>query len=47
MTYLDPSEVRSWHGLIEDYSAMAKNAARDLEAEEWAEALIGDASAET
>jgi len=33
-------------GLIEGYTAMAKDAAREREAEEWAEGLIGDASAE-
>jgi hypothetical protein len=31
-------------GLIEGYSAMAKDAAREREAEEWSEGLIGDAS---
>jgi hypothetical protein len=33
-------------GLIEGYSAMAKDAARESEAEEWSEGLIGDASTE-
>jgi hypothetical protein len=33
-------------GLIEGYSAMAADAAREREAEEWSEGLIGDASAE-
>lgn len=32
--------------MTEGYSAMAKDAAREREAEEWAEGLIGDASAE-
>ena len=31
-------------GLIEGYSAMAMNAPREREAEEWSEALIGDAA---
>jgi len=33
-------------GLIEGYTAMAMDAAREREAEEWSEGLIGDASAE-
>jgi len=33
-------------GLIEGYTAMAKDAEREREAEEWSEGLIGDASAE-
>jgi hypothetical protein len=33
-------------GLLEGYSAMAADAAREREAEEWSEGLIGDASAE-
>jgi hypothetical protein len=33
-------------GLIEGYSAMARDAAREREAEEWSEGLIGDASTE-
>ena len=33
-------------GLIEGYTAMAKDAAREREAEEWSEGLIGDASAQ-
>ncbi|MFZ3266526.1 MAG: hypothetical protein WA172_21160 [Terriglobales bacterium] len=46
MRYLSPSENWSQEELIEGYSAMARDAAREREAEEWAEALIGDASAE-
>jgi len=34
-------------GLIEGYSAMAKDAARERDAEEWSEELIGDSSTET
>lgn len=34
-------------GLIEGYSAMAKDAARERKAKEWSEGLIGEASAET
>jgi hypothetical protein len=39
---------RSWkqRELIAGYVAMAKDAARELEAEAWSDALIGDASAE-
>src|SRR5208282_2539053 len=33
-------------GLVEGYTAMAKDAEREREAEEWSEGLIGDASAE-
>jgi hypothetical protein len=33
-------------GLIEGYTAMAADASRESEAEEWSEGLIGDASAE-
>jgi hypothetical protein len=33
-------------GLMEGYTAMAADAAREKEAEEWSEGLIGDASAE-
>jgi|ERR1039458_2460183 hypothetical protein len=33
-------------GLIEGYTAMAKDADREREAEEWSEGLIGDASAQ-
>lgn len=33
--------------LIEGYSAMARDATREREAEEWSEGLIGDASTET
>ena len=33
-------------GLLEGYSAMAKDANREREAEEWSEGLIGDASAQ-
>jgi hypothetical protein len=33
-------------GLIEGYSAMARDTVREREAEEWSEGLIGDASTE-
>jgi hypothetical protein len=33
-------------GLIEGYTAMANDAPREREAEEWSEGLIGDASAQ-
>jgi hypothetical protein len=33
-------------GLIEGYTAMANDAEREREAEEWSEGLIGDASTE-
>jgi hypothetical protein len=33
--------------VIGGYSAMAKDAAREREAEEWSEGLIGDTSTET
>lgn len=46
MTYLDPDKVWTREELGEGYSAMAKDAAREREAEEWSEGLIGDASAE-
>ena len=46
MTYLDPPEVWPWEGLIDGYSAMGKDAAREREAEEWAEGLIADAFAD-
>jgi hypothetical protein len=37
---------KSPNGLIAKYREMAKDAAREREAEEWSEGLIGDASAE-
>ncbi len=46
MTYLDADEVWTQEELREGYSAMAKDAAREREAEEWSEELIGDPSAE-
>jgi hypothetical protein len=46
MTYRDPPKIWTPEELIEGYSAMAKDAAREREAEEWCEGLIGDASAE-
>jgi hypothetical protein len=46
MTYIEPARVWNQKQLIDGYSAMAKDAAREREAEEWSEALIGDASAE-
>ncbi len=33
-------------GLLEGYSAMARDAEREREADEWSEGLIGDASAQ-
>ncbi|MFY9676079.1 MAG: hypothetical protein WCB53_10480 [Terriglobales bacterium] len=33
-------------GLLEGYLAMARDTAREREAEEWTEGLIGDASAD-
>jgi hypothetical protein len=46
MTYLDPDKAWTPEGLIEGYCAMAKDAAREREAEEWSEGLIEDASAD-
>ena len=46
MTYLDPAKAWTPEGLTEGYSAMAKDAEREREAEEWCEGLIGDASAD-
>ena len=43
----DDRATRGRCGLIEGYSAMAKDAAREREAEEWCEGLIGDASTES
>jgi hypothetical protein len=47
MTYLDPAKVWTPEQLTEGYSAMAKDAAREREAEEWSEGLIGDVSTES
>jgi hypothetical protein len=47
MTYLDPVKVWTPDELIDGYSAMAKDAARERDAEEWSEGLTRDASAET
>jgi hypothetical protein len=41
-----PDEVWTAEELIEGYFAMANDAEREREAEEWSEALIGDASEE-
>ncbi len=46
MTYLDPDKAWTPEELVEGYSAMAKDAEREREAEEWCEELIGDASAD-
>ena len=46
MTSLDPDKAWTPEELVEGYSAMAKAAAQEREAEEWCEALIGDASAD-
>jgi hypothetical protein len=42
---IDDSTKSNPDGLIEGYSAMARDVAREREAEEWSEGLIGDASA--
>ena len=42
---LDDSTKSNPGGLIDGYSAMARDAAREREAEEWSEGLIGDSSA--
>jgi hypothetical protein len=47
MTCRDPAKIWTPEEVIEGYSAMAKDAAREREAEEWCEGLIGDASAES
>jgi len=46
MAYVEPVKVWDPKELIDGYSAMAKDAAREREAEEWSEGLIGDASVE-
>ncbi|MGD0599107.1 MAG: hypothetical protein ABR988_04750 [Terriglobales bacterium] len=46
MTYLGPAKAWTPEGMTEGYSAMAKDAEREREAEEWCEGLIGDASAD-
>jgi hypothetical protein len=43
----DDRAMRGRCGPIDGYSAMAKDAAHEREAEEWSEGLIGDASTET
>lgn len=45
MAYVEPARVWCPKELIDGYSAMAKDAAREREAEEWSEGLIGDSSA--
>jgi hypothetical protein len=46
LSKIEDLAMRGPGGLIEGYSAMAADAAREREAEEWSEGLIGDASAE-
>ena len=46
MTSLDLDKTWTPEELAEGYSAMAKDAAQEREAEEWCEALIGDGSAD-
>ena len=43
----DDLATRGPCGLIEGYSAMANDGARERKAEEWSEGLIGKASADT
>src|ERR1700692_4783651 len=43
---IDDLAMRGPGGLSEGYSAMAMDASREREAEEWSEGLIGDASTE-
>ncbi len=45
MTYPDPARIWTPEELIEGYSAMANDAQREREAQEWSEGLIDDASA--
>jgi hypothetical protein len=45
MPYSSAADVWNSERLIEGYSAMANDAQREREAEEWSEALIGDAFA--
>ncbi len=44
LSKIDDLEMSAPGGLIEGYSAMAKDADAEREAEEWSEGLIGDAS---
>jgi hypothetical protein len=44
---IDDFQKSYTNGLIEGYSEMAKDTAREREATEWSEGLIGDAAAET
>ena len=44
MNWIDDLANQWPGGLIEGYSAMATDVAREREAEEWSEALIGDAA---
>ena len=47
MNRIDDFQRSYTDGLIEGYSAMARDAVREREAEEWSEGLIEDASGET
>lgn len=44
MTYPGRGKIWTPEKLMEGYSAMARDAAREREAEEWSDALIGDSS---
>ena len=44
MNWIDDLANQWPGGLIEGYSAMAMDAVREREAEEWSEALIGDSA---
>jgi hypothetical protein len=44
LNWVDDLSMSGPGGLIEGYTAMAKDAAAEREAEEWSEGLIGDAS---
>ncbi len=45
MAYVESARIWDSKDLLEGYSAMAKDAAREREAVEWSEGLIGDSSA--
>jgi hypothetical protein len=47
MTHSKPANHWILEELVEGYSAMAKDIARESEAQEWSEGLIGDAFADT
>lgn len=46
LTRIDDLAMSAPGGLIEGYSAMARDAEGEREADEWSEGLIGDASAQ-